>query len=63
MPYITKSRRAAIIKRDSHGAAQLGVSQIEDAGALCSTSTPMKSWRVCWAASAWRCPDRAGEFW
>ena len=35
MPYITKSRRAAIIKRDSHGAAQIGVSQIEDAGELC----------------------------
>ena len=35
MPYITKSRRAAIVVRDKHGAAQIGVSQIEDAGELC----------------------------
>ena len=34
MPYISQNRRAAIVVRDKHGAAQIGVSKITDVGEL-----------------------------
>ena len=34
MPYILQNRRAAIVVRDKHGAAQIGVSAIKNAGEL-----------------------------